>query len=230
MSGVKRFLPSRPTLEFLDYQRLGIPFSANGGNVSFAGGYLIHSFTSVGSSNFNIISGSKRIEYLIVAGGGGAGGTQNAISAAGNGGQVLSGSTFLNLGNTGISVGNAGTQGPGWSTSSFAQPGGNSSITGLATATGGQSGANTLCCPGQSSGGTGGNGTSSAGNVPGVGISSSITGTSLTYGNTFSNAALDVTPSARPANTGDGGQSVWSNASRQGGAGGSGVVIIRYLI
>jgi hypothetical protein len=228
--GIKRFRTSLLS-QAKDYGVMSgrsnlIPI-ASGGTITESGGYRIHSFTS-GISNFTQ-SSSFTVEYLIVAGGGGAGGTQNGISHGGNAGQVISGSTILNSGFISISVGVAGTAGPGWSTSSFAQPGGNSSIQNLQIATGGASGANTFCCPSQSSGGTGGGGTSSSGNQPGTGISSSISGVSTSYGNTVANGALNVAPPARAANSGDGGQPVWSQGSLTGGAGGSGIVIIRYL-
>ena len=45
-------------------------FNATGGTVVTSGGYKYHTFTSNGTL---AITGSKSIEYLIIAGGGGAG-------------------------------------------------------------------------------------------------------------------------------------------------------------
>jgi hypothetical protein len=60
------------------------------------------------------------------------------------------------------------------------------------------------------------------------GISNSITGSSVRYGDSHWRFTLDQTPPHQPSNTGHGGWGVWSNANRRGGNGGSGVVIIRY--
>jgi hypothetical protein len=48
------------------------PISATGGTISTSGGYVIHTFTNVGSSTFKP-TGSGTVEILVVAGGGGAG-------------------------------------------------------------------------------------------------------------------------------------------------------------
>ena len=47
---------------------------ALGGTVTDSGGYRIHSFTTIGSSTFQVVSGLVSVDYLIVAGGGGGGG------------------------------------------------------------------------------------------------------------------------------------------------------------
>ena len=59
-------------------------------------------------------------------------------------------------------------------------------------------------------------------------MTSSITGSSIRYGDGHSYFNLDQNPPAHAANLGHGGWGVWSNANRAGGAGSSGVVIIRY--
>lgn len=43
-----------------------LPFVATGGTITYNGGYIIHTFTSNGT--FQITSGSKNIEVLVVAG------------------------------------------------------------------------------------------------------------------------------------------------------------------
>jgi hypothetical protein len=60
--------------------------------------YRVHTFT--GSSNFQIVSGSGTIEYLLVAGGGGGGG-----NFGGNGGQGGGGAGGLLQGSSTLSVG-----------------------------------------------------------------------------------------------------------------------------
>ena len=68
-------------------------FSATGGTTVTSGGYKYHTFTSNGT--FQITSGSKNIQMLVVAGGG-SGGSQGSGSGAGAGGlrsQTISGTT-----------------------------------------------------------------------------------------------------------------------------------------
>ena len=55
-------------------------FAATGGNVSTSGAYTVHTFTANGT--FQVTSGSKSVEYLVVAGGGG-GGTRGGGGGAG---------------------------------------------------------------------------------------------------------------------------------------------------
>jgi hypothetical protein len=44
-----------------------------GGVITDAGGYRIHTFGTIGTSTFQVLSGLSSVEYLIVAGGGGSG-------------------------------------------------------------------------------------------------------------------------------------------------------------
>ncbi len=72
------------TEEYRDgqWQALSNVFGAEGGTVTTSGGYKIHTFTSSGT--FNVVSGTKSVEYLIVAGGGGGGsGTAGGGGAGG---------------------------------------------------------------------------------------------------------------------------------------------------
>jgi hypothetical protein len=106
----------------------------------------------------------------------------------------------------------------------------------IAAATGG-SGGYSSSQGGAGGGGAGGNGvsaTTSSGTSGGVGISSSITGTAMTYGaggnGGNGNIGSSVTGANGTANTGNGsgGGSATSSSYATGGIGGSGIVIIRY--
>lgn len=174
------------------------------------------------------------LEYLVVAGGGGSGGTQNNSGPHADAGQVQAGSLSFTYGLAQtITVGSGGTAGGGWGGVSSTS-GGNSVLASVVSA-GGKGSANNVCCPGASSGGTGGTGLSSAGtlvtygqNNVALGIASSITGTSVNYGNSYSHLAINVTPGAQTPNRGHGAFAVWSSLNRSGGPGGSGVVILKY--
>jgi len=69
MSGIQRFLASRQISRIQDETT----FVATGGSITQTGGYKIHTFSSTGSSIFEITYGQKNIELLVVAGGGGGG-------------------------------------------------------------------------------------------------------------------------------------------------------------
>lgn len=142
-------------------QTAGNSIKATGGNISFDGTYVVHTFTSSGTftPTANLIA-----DYLVVAGGagggssggsgggGGAGGLRCTVGATGGGGtvesrlQLSAGSSYVvTVGAGGIgSAGNAA--GSGGSDSVF------STITSTGGGTGGGSGA------GPSTGGTGGSG------------------------------------------------------------------------
>ena len=54
--------------------RYTIPYiSATGGTITTDGDYKVHSFTTVGNTNF-VVTGSGTVEYLVIGGGGGASG------------------------------------------------------------------------------------------------------------------------------------------------------------
>ncbi len=71
-----------------------IPFSATGGDITYAGGYTYHTFT--GSNDFIVTSGSESVEALIVAGGG-AGGRASIASGIGGGGGGAGGVQVVNI-------------------------------------------------------------------------------------------------------------------------------------
>ena len=85
---------------------------ATGGTIAYWGPYKIHIFTTVGTSQFVVSSGSGEVEYLIVAGGGGGG---MDMGGAGGGGGVLQGTTTITSQSYNIVVGQKGYGAPGGS-------------------------------------------------------------------------------------------------------------------
>jgi len=247
---------------------LGI--TATGGTVSNIAGYRVHTFTSSGS--FTVTGGVGTVEYLVVAGGGGAGFKEsyghNYIGAGGAGGfrtgtgfAVTSGTTYTVTVGAGGGAGNgsggygAGQQGQnsvfstisatgggGGGKGSVGQAGGSggggggNSSTGLAGGAGNlggytpvegyAGGTGSYNAGGGGGGGAGGAGTNAPAGTGGPGVSSSITGTAITYaqgGYGSAGAGNGLT------NRGNGGNCSSEFAtSGGGGSGGSGIVIIRY--
>ena len=132
MSGVQRFMPSRSVS---NPEKNVSRIMANGGAITYAGGYVIHSFLS--SANFvlqNTGAFSNNFEVLIVGGGGGTyytglggnggsggGGAGSGGSGGGTGGGLslnsgVSGSTTAG-GNGGANTGGGGGAGRGETTS-----------------------------------------------------------------------------------------------------------------
>jgi hypothetical protein len=87
----------------------GSSLEATGGTIAYYGPYKIHIFTTVGSSIFNVTSGSGEVEYLIVAGGGGGG---MDMGGGGGGGGVLQGKTNIVAGPYPVVVGRGGYGAP----------------------------------------------------------------------------------------------------------------------
>jgi hypothetical protein len=185
--------------------------------------------TGGGGSAESAISTTSGTAYTITVGAGGAG----SSSAAGTAG---SNSVFSTITSTGGGFGTAsGAAGAGGSGGGGATAGAGTSGQGYAGGTGEAGG-----------GGAGGVGQVSAfngTNKGGAGVSNSITGTSVTYagggnpgggqGNTFGGgngtfSAGSNNNTAGTINTGGGGGGKWGDPG-EGKAGGSGIVIIRYL-
>lgn len=176
------------------------------------GGFLSGTLTAdTGSHAIIIGSGGNRgtgVDFTNV--GGGTNGTNGsnssfltAISIGGGGG-----GTRNNNGQNGGSGGGGGDA---------ARPGG-AGTAGQGNAGGTGPGMNTQ--GGNDSGGGGGAGSAASLNNPGVGLSSSISGTAITYAK-GGRGSQNFTPVDAGINTGDGG-----DGARNGG---SGIVIIRYL-
>lgn len=187
----------------------------NGSGGGGAGGYL--------EGSFSITSGST---YTVTVGAGGAARTSAADGASGSN-SVFATATALGGGGGGGNAALSGGSGGG---------GGNNAAGGAATQTssGGLTGfGNAGAASGDGGYGGGGGGAGGAGGLTGalspvrtnggVGKSSSITGSATTYatGGSYPNGAVIN----GTANTGNGGTGHYQTAS---GAGGSGIVVLRY--
>lgn len=243
-------------------------------------------FTITASTTMTVASGSKSVEYLVIAGGGGggtgdggnfgggggAGGYRTSVVGQTSGGNtpaeptvtVGPGSYTISIGAGGLGVpatgntpgsnGSPTTFGP--ETSSYFSPivstgggrGGGAQTSGQAPGgsgggTGGSgSGAGGTATPGQGfaggpyvsggagggGGGAGGTATNPNGAIGGVGLPSTITGSSITR----AAGGPGITPgpaASGAANSGSGGQGGVDPNRSSSGAGGSGIVIIRWL-
>jgi hypothetical protein len=104
---------------------------ATGGTITTSGGFRIHSFTSVGTTNFVLTSPSSITAQVLVVAGGGAGGYDDG-GGGGAGGVIYNAAFTITSGTYGVVVGNGGT--------SNGANGGNSVLSSL-TAVGGGGGA-----------------------------------------------------------------------------------------
>ena len=197
-----------------------VPASATGGTITEVVDsgvtYKVHTFTSVGSSNFVVSStGSwNEFEYLILAGGGGGG----RYGGGGAGGLLQGRLSSLTPQTYAVVVGGGGNGG-----NTIAEPSGrgvsgsNSSAFGLTAIGGGSGGDSGAGGPGLAGGSGGGGGyegnaggarTSGQGNV---GTSGTNNGTSYTGG---TGGGAGATGSiSRPINSGDGGNGLRSKIS-----------------
>jgi hypothetical protein len=112
---------------------IGAKDAITGGTISSAGGYRIHTFTDVGTSQFNMsmVASALNIEYLIIAGGGGGSGE---YSGGGGAGGYRTGTISSGPANYPIAVGMGGAGG------AYGFNGGNSSFNGVISTGGGSSG------------------------------------------------------------------------------------------
>ncbi len=79
-----------------------------GGTITYAGGNTIHTFTTVGSSDF-LCPTARTANYLVVGGGGGAGG--GVVAAGGGAGGMLTGTTTIPVGTSTVVIGGGGAPG-----------------------------------------------------------------------------------------------------------------------
>ena len=132
-------------------------FSATGGTLDTTSrsGYNIHTFTDPGT--FTVNSGSKTVEYLVIAGGGGGGrGNPNVYGGGGGGaGGYRTGTTLVTQGDYPVVRGAGGAKAPAANTKG--SPGTDSSF-GTIVSTGGGYGAASFRTDGDSIGGPGGSG------------------------------------------------------------------------
>ena len=180
-----------------------------------------------------LLSGSTTLAYgqtySIQVGGGGSGGTGPDSTGVGGGSNGTQGGNSTALGFTAIGGGfgatrnnNGGAGGSGGGAGDRVV--GGTSTGGLGTAGQGFNGGNSPVVnsnSGWDQGGGGGAGGAANTFTPGPGLASSITGTSVTYAAGGRGSGYDFIPTLGAVNTGNGG----------GGcrAGGSGIVVIRYL-
>lgn len=209
--------------------------SITGGDITFAGGYKIHTFTTTGTSTLiNNWQFPLEVEYLVIGGGGGSWN----IAGGGGAGGYLSGSTSINSSKE-VVVGEGGPVGPvpGYnSPTSNAIPGQNSSF-GLIVATGGGSGGRypdrIIGAPSNIDGGSGGGGSGhssgggggagSAGQAVGPGSPATDFGSAVPGQGNPGGRGTDIYPGG-PGN-GNGGAGISSSITgvsvgRAGGGGG----------
>jgi hypothetical protein len=210
----------------------------NGGGGG-AGGYRTSVGTSGGGGSAeSALSLTANTSYTVTVGGGGAGGA--AASGSGvngtNGGNSVFGS-ITSIGGGGGARG-AGNANPVNGLSGGSGGGGGSGYTG-SNSTGGTATTNQGYAGGAgvAGGGNSGNGggagavgaPSGSGRVKASGISSSITGTSVTRGTGGAGHSFNAGNIVGPANTGDGGD-IGVSMNSTGLAGGSGIIVVRYLV
>ena len=263
-------------------------FIGDGTNGTNGVAYVVHSFTTVGTSAFVPFVSISNVEYLVIGGGGsggpvyhgsggGAGGYRSSVGGELSGGNSAAESSLsLSATSYSVVVGTGGNPGNGgnstFSTITSTGGGGNATSTGNGTNGGSGSGSGygssnvglgssnqgfdggtgVMSSPapyygsggGGGAGGAGGTGTNVAGGNGGAGLSSRITGVAVSRaggggGSTYSsgtpgtgsvgggNGSTGQGASAT-ANTGSGGGGSERYYGGNGGAGGSGIVIVRY--
>jgi hypothetical protein len=225
----------------IDVYDVNNPFSATGGTITYSDEYVIHTFTSSGT--FQLISGSKSVDYLVVAGGA-TGGTYNAGGIASGGGGGAGGVIYrtnvnVSQGSYPVIVGAGGSAGTATfnsATSMLGANGNNSTFNSEIAIGGGTSGVvgGSGGGGGAGSGGAslGGAGTSGQGNRGGNASLISKAGggggageqgqdaTSSTAGNGGNGAVFSITGSSVTYAGGGGGGS--NTAPTSGGSGGGG--------
>ena len=198
-----------------------------------AGGLRTSAGVSGGGGIAETIASVLAQGYTITIGGGGAGALTNTRTSSNGGNSSIAGSGFTTISSTGggaaSSVNSAGNA---WISPIIGGSGGGAgsgSTTGAnGTANQGYAGGNADGTYGGGGGGAGGVGASSVASAAGgIGVESSISGSSLTYSEGGIGGVYGGTPgTAGTTNRGNGGM---SGGVYGGGAGGSGIVIIRYL-
>jgi len=242
--------------------------NVTGGTITSSGGYKIHSFTATGTSTLTVsCPNSLSVDYLVIAGGGG--GDQTGHAGGGGAGGYLTGSDTLSNASYSIVVGAGGigrgfpppTNGDPSSFNGHAATGGGNGAGGNGGSGGGaddinhtqgsgtagqgnNGGLRNATAAGGGGGGSqvGASASTNFGGKGGDGISSSITGSPVTYcgggggtgdagsgaGGAGGGGAANYGSTGSPGspNTGGGGG---GGANTTPGNGGTGVVIIRYL-
>lgn len=183
--------------------------------------YRVHTFT--GNGTFTVIEGGE-VEYMIVGGGGGGGAAQNERSSPGRGGQVLINSFIAVPGNVSVARGGGGAR-VFWANGG--RRGGASSLSGpgvSVSAQGGRGGDSRAFINGVTQGSSGQSG------FAGNGTSTTFNGTNISFGLTGPSRSLNSGYSNGAANRGNGGSNAWNVGNVTGGAGGTGIIRLRYRI
>lgn len=188
-----------------------------------------------GGGGGGLITGSLTVSaqnYSIVVGAGGAGGTSSYTPGTGGGGNGSQGGTSSAFGLTAIGGGRGGTRSNAGGAGGSGGGGGDGGAAG-GTGTSGQGYAGGTAPAmnsngGWDQGGGGGAGGAASSWLPGPGISSNISGSTVIYAKGGSGSAGTGAQGVQaPANTGQGGR---GGATTSDTTGGSGIVIIRYSI
>jgi prepilin-type N-terminal cleavage/methylation domain-containing protein len=197
---------------------------ATGGDVidtTSVPGYTIHKFTTVGTSDFTVTSGSCDVEVLVVAGGGGGGGGGSTWANGGGGGAggLISSSSYpVSSQNYTVTVGTGGTGGIGYSPST-GQNGGSSVFNNLTAIGGAGAPGWTGSAPTVGGSGAGGAGYTSTTNI--------ATGGTTNQGNSGGNG---VNTASNVGNGGGGGGAGGAGANSSGTSGGNGGAGLPYSI
>lgn len=198
------------------------PIVATGGTITFSGSYKIHTFTTVGSTNFTITQPyATQLQVLIVGGGGGGG--NNCGGGGGAGGVAFLNSQSVAAGSYSVIVGAGGAGGINPGAPIYGSQGSNgtsSTAFGLTGIGGGGGGWSTQAPYVQTSGTDGGCGGGGAG---GGATAPSLGGAALQRGG-FTGGGQPSTSGPNYGGGGGGGMgSVGSNGSgNTGGNGGNG--------
>ncbi len=211
----------------------------------YTNGYVVHTFTDVGSSNFILLyTGTTSIDYLVVGGGGGGtGAPDGGGGGAGKFVYITGYSVLTSSSSIPVVVGTGGSRGSNGQSSSFGgtmATGGGAGIPELTGGTSGQGyggGAGWNNFDGHYSYG-GGGGSGGAGSNPdgGTGSSTSISGVLTYYAGGGGGFSTEVNGIGQARGGSGRGGVPYANASSSSGsgggcpgAGGSGIVIIRHL-
>ena len=221
-----------------------------------AGGYTIYTFTTAGTCFWTVPNGVTDVELLAVAGGGGGGyAWDNAGAGGGAGGQVKTGTATLSTtfevtvgagGSAGIVSSTRGGTGGNSVVSTITALGGTGGCSARATTCSDSAQATSLAAAKGGAGGAGGasgkggGGSNTSGSLTsttsgGTGTASTYSGSSVTYGvggtgGTARAATTNIAGTAGSANTGNGGGGASAKSSSgevNGGAGGTGLVVVR---
>ena len=211
---------------------VGVLQGTGGNTITSSGGFIIHSFTTVGTSTF-VPASSGSVEVLIVGGGGGGGGR---LGGGGGGGGVIYIPATNVIGGTSYSI----VVGNGGATLNNGQ---NSTAFGATAAGGGTSGVHDSGVG--TAGGSGGGAASNNGNLNQGGASSGnslgtnngVANVGTIYGNRGGNmtAARSGGPTRAAGGGGAGGQGLDTNPNITGdtgqtGAGSGGVGVINTIL